>query len=80
MNLPKADEKEIMQICTYRGDKGTSGYSLSEEQFEELFSYLARKRIEWIVEELITLRDVTKIIDNHRADYIMNRFNELKLG
>ena len=40
MNQAKIEKlkRKIKVICTYRSDDGTSGYSLSEEQFEELFS------------------------------------------
>lgn len=29
--------QKIKEICTYHADEGTSGYSLSDEQFEKLF-------------------------------------------
>ena len=37
ISIKKDLQKEIRGICTYHGDEGTNGYSLSEEQFEKLF-------------------------------------------
>lgn len=34
-------EDQIREICTYHSDGGTSGYNLSEEQFQKLFNLLA---------------------------------------
>lgn len=33
-------KQKIRQICTYHGDEGTSGYCLSDEQFEKLFDLI----------------------------------------
>lgn len=39
-------EKEIREICTYHADEGTSGYLLSEEQFQKLFKFVTLAREE----------------------------------
>ena len=40
----------IREICTYHGDDGTSGYLLSEKQFEELFELIVELLAEYTVE------------------------------
>jgi len=42
--------KRIRQICTYHSDDGTSGYELSEKQFEEISELIDTTRIETIEE------------------------------
>lgn len=43
--LPDSEQSKIRQICTYysKSGEGTAGYSLSEEQFQQLFKYLAQR-------------------------------------
>ena len=42
-NYRKGIKEEIYKICTYHGDEGTSGYCLSNEQFDELFALFEKK-------------------------------------
>ena len=39
-------EQKIREICTFHSDDGTSGYNLSEEQFERLFELF-----DWAIRE-----------------------------
>lgn len=44
--MNKTLEEQIRQICTYHSDGGTSGYLLSEQQFQQLFSLFKQQREE----------------------------------
>jgi hypothetical protein len=50
--MNKEVEKKIREICTYHSEDGTSGYCLSNEQFEKLFDLLDQDRVE-MREEMI---------------------------
>lgn len=39
-------QKQIRDICTYFSEEGTSGYNLSEEQFQEIFALFASREKE----------------------------------
>lgn len=49
-------EQKIRNICTYHGDGGTSGYNLSEEQFQRIFDLFEdyKKELGEIVENMET--------------------------
>ena len=49
--MPNQTKQKIRDICTFHGEDGTSGYLLSEGQFEELFE-LFDGRIDSIIGEL----------------------------
>lgn len=50
MTTPKTIKEEIRDICTYHSDDGTSGYSLSEEQFKKLFDLFHHYSLEAVKE------------------------------
>lgn len=44
----KTIKEKIKEICTYHGDEGTSGYCLSNEQFEKIFELFDQQKKELI--------------------------------
>ena len=66
--------REIKDICTYHGDEGTSGYCLSNEQFdklEALYSHsLAEARREWVEETRVAVQDCMLMGDEDTDDLV----------
>jgi len=48
-------KEEIRDICTYHGLEGTSGYYLSEEQFEKVFEIIDEAYQRGLKENVITM-------------------------
>ncbi len=55
-------EKRIKEICTYSADEGTSGYLLSEKQFQQVFSVLRQRDLSLIAELEDALRSCKNLI------------------
>ncbi len=70
LNTIIEEEKyEIREICTYHGDDGTSGYSLSEEQFEKVFKVVENYLIRAYNQ---ALEDVEKEAESYKQGRLMD--------
>ena len=67
MNLPPADEKEFEDMSSILLDV-QDGTLLPIEAYKQLKSYLAQKRIEWIVEELERIQKKLNEYDDEQAE------------
>ena len=69
--------KRIRQICTYSSDDGTSGYNLSEEQFEELSELVDTIRQETIEEIGFELeKDEYWVYGGRSNDFLLEVFEK----
>lgn len=77
--INKEWEEEIREICTYYGDEGTNGYSLSNGQFERVFeviSTLLKQQKQEIKEKFIELAIDGDIDDEMKGLLLYIRFLE----
>jgi hypothetical protein len=61
--------REIKDICTYHGDEGTSGYCLSNEQFDKIEALYSHSLAEARRELIDEIYDWGKSIKNGRDVY-----------
>lgn len=87
--VEKAIEKEIRKICTYHSEPdeisgkegaGTSGYCLSEEQFERLFTLCKKVREDTIGEiyDLVKIMPVGTFDSTPYLKKLLDKLDHLK--